>query len=117
MSSNGNIVSGVDTILAESNIQRKIFDQWMSKTNIMPFSAQFHIAPDVAVELNEDKTKVILKTLKGIIWVFEVLNGEISIQDSAFIEFSNLNPRAAKQIVVTSSAIDYQGCIEWILSK
>ena len=117
MSSNGNIVSGVDTILAESNIQRKIFDQWMSKTNTMPFSAQFHIAPDVAVELNEDKTKVILKTLKGIIWIFEVLNGEISIQDSAFIEFSNLNPRAAKQIVVTSSAIDYQGCIEWILSK
>ncbi|MBT7559319.1 MAG: hypothetical protein HN671_02175, partial [Rhodobacterales bacterium] len=55
--------------------------------------------------------------LKGIIWVFEVLNGEISIQDSAFMQFGELSPRAAKQVVVSGTAIDYQGNIEWKLTK
>jgi len=33
------------------------------------------------------------------------------------MQFGELNPRAAKQIVVTSAAIDYEGAIEWTLSK
>ena len=52
-----------------------------------------------------------------LIWVFEVLNGEISIQDSAFMQFGELSPRAAKQVVVSGTAIDYQGNIEWKLTK
>ena len=119
MSSDGCVISGIDIICSESAHQRDIFDKWI-KSKIeksMPFSAQFHIAPDVEIKWNNDNTKIILETLKGIIWVFEVLNGEISIQDSAFMQFGELSPRAAKQVVVSSTAIDYQGNIEWKLTK
>ena len=119
MSSDGCVISGLDTICSESAHQRDIFDKWIKSKNekSMPFSAQFHIAPDVEIKWNNDNTKIILETLKGIVWVFEVLNGEISIQDSAFMQFGELSPRAAKQVVVSSTAIDYQGNIEWKLTK
>ena len=119
MSSNGNLVSGLDTIKSESINQRKVFDNWIKSKNekFIPFSAQFHIAPNIEINLSDDNKKVTLKTLRGVIWTFEALNGEISIQDSAFMQFGELNPRAAKQIVVTSAAIDYEGAIEWTLSK
>ena len=119
MSSDGCVIFGLDTICSESAHQRDIFDKWIKSKNenSMPFSAQFHIAPDVEIKWNNDNTKIILETLKGIIWVFEVLNGEISIQDSAFMQFGELSPRAAKQVVVSGTAIDYQGNIEWKLTK
>ena len=83
----------------------------------MPFNARFHISPDVTLEFGILDTAVSMTTPKGDVWILRSPNAKISIQESAFMQYGHLHPRASKQVVVSGSAMDYEGVIEWTLSR
>ena len=119
MNRKGSIISGRDTILADGVSHCGIFDGWLKRKNakFMPFNARFHISPDVNLEFGIHDTVVSMTTPKGDVWILRSKNAKISIQQSAYMQYGRLNPRAAKQVVVSGSAVDYQGVIEWTLSR
>ncbi|MGY9052312.1 MAG: heparinase II/III domain-containing protein, partial [Rhodobacterales bacterium] len=119
MNRKGSVISGKDTILAEGVSHCGIFDGWLKRKNTksMPFNARFHISPDVTLEFGILDTAVSMTTPKGDVWILRSPNAKISIQESAFMQYGHLHPRASKQVVVSGSAMDYEGVIEWTLSR
>jgi len=119
MARTGLFVRGKDTVTAENKDNRAKFDTWKAnhKKSKIPFAARFHIAPDVALELGMRDTAVTMTTPKGEVWLLRAPKAQMSIEKSAYMEYGRLNPRAANQVVVSSVAINYEGVIEWSLTR
>lgn len=119
MSRDGLMVRGKDTVVSEDSEQKATFDDWLkaNKKRVMPFAARFHISPDISLELGMRDTAVTLTLPKGDVWLLRAPKAKLSIHKSAYMQYGRLNPRAAKQVVVSSRAIDYEGVIDWTLTR
>jgi uncharacterized heparinase superfamily protein len=119
MARTGLLIRGKDTVTSEGKNNRALFDTWKAKhkkSNI-PFAARFHIAPDVTLELGMRDTAVTMTTPKGEVWLLRATDAKMSIEKSAYMQYGRLNPRAANQVVVSSAAINYEGVIDWSLTR
>lgn len=119
MARTGLLIRGKDTVIAEGKNDRATFDMWKAKhkKSEIPYAARFHIAPDVNMELGMRDTAVTMTTPKGEVWLLRAPKAKMSIEKSAYMQYGRLNPRAANQVVVSAAAINYEGVIEWSLTR
>jgi len=121
----GRCVSGDDLLVTVSDKSKKTFDAAMDAVQLqgIVFTVRFHLHPDVDATLDMGGSAVSLALKSGEIWVFrhgENNNGigaSLSLEPSVYLERNRLNPRPAKQIVLTARTIDYASRVSWTLSK
>jgi uncharacterized heparinase superfamily protein len=119
MSRDGMTIRGKDVVAAETDADQLAFRKWMKQNRKkgIPFDVRFHIAPDVQVELGMRDTAATLTTPKGEMWILRAPNTVMTIQQSAYMQYGRLKPRATNQVVVSGGAINYEGVIEWSLTR
>ena len=119
MARDGMMLRGKDVMAAETELDRATFAKWIkaNRKKGIPFDVHFHIAPDVQVELGMRDTAVTLTTPKGEIWILRAPNTLMTVQKSAYMQYGLLKPRATNQVVVSGGAINYEGVIEWTLTR
>lgn len=118
LTGNGCVLTGTDRFYCDRKQNRKVLDV-AAKQQVehrIPIVAKFHIAPDVDAELDLGGTAVSLQLHDNSVWVFKASGGMIALQDSAYYSSERLQPRATKQIVVTSDIVNYEGEITWMLT-
>ena len=112
-------VWGEDAVRAETSFDRARFTAIATGKNrkVVPFQVHFHIHPDVSVELDLNGTAASLTMSNGQTWVFRAKDGKTQLRRSSYMERGRLKPRATKQIVVTSRAVNYEGRVTWTLTR
>ena len=82
------------------------------------FAIRFHLHPDVdaAIDLGGNAVSLALKS--GEIWIFRHSGAQgLSVEPSVYLEKGRLNPRAAKQIVLSGHVDSLDAVIGWTLAK
>ncbi len=112
-------VQGEDNMKAETSFDRAQFIKMATgkKRHIVPFDIHFHLHPDVSPVLDMNGTAVSLTLRNGEIWVFRANVGVLALRRSAYMERGRLRPRATKQIVVSWRAVNYEGLVNWSLTR
>ncbi|MCP5087863.1 MAG: heparinase [Rhodobacteraceae bacterium] len=119
MVENGSRIVGEDALKAETSLDMSRFIKAAKggKRQVVPFTIHFHLHPDVAPVLDMNDKAVSLALLNGEIWVFRAGGKKLELRRSAYMERGRLKPRATKQIVVTSRAVNYEGNVTWALTR
>ena len=118
MSSDGRMIHGEETLAAVSDAEKAKFDTALSRERGIPFSLRFHLHPDVDASLDLGGTAVSLALKSGEIWVLRYEGHfRLDIEPSVYLEKGRLEPRAAKQVVLSGAALDYATRIRWSLAK
>ncbi|PIE07813.1 MAG: heparinase [Rhodobacterales bacterium] len=118
MARDGRMIHGEETLAAVSNAEKKKFDAAMARERGIPFSLRFHLHPDVDASLDLGGTAVSLALKSGEIWVLRYEGRySLEIEPSVFLEKGLLEPRSAKQVVLSGAASDYSTHIRWSLAK
>ncbi len=118
MSSDGRMIHGEETLAAVSDAEKEKFDAALSRERGIPFSLRFHLHPDVDASLDLGGTAVSLALKSGEIWVLRYEGKyRLQLEPSVFLEKGRLEPRAAKQVVLSGVALDYATRIRWSLAK
>lgn len=119
LNANGRILYGVDTFKCAEKKHQKTFDKSViaAPDGAVSFALRFHIAPDVDAELDLGGTAISLKLLNNEIWIFKASGGELTLEKSVYNSSERLQPRATKQIVVTSHVVNYEGVVTWMLTR
>ena len=120
LAADGRSLIGDDSLSALTQEAEKTFDVAFERTGLrgVPFAIRFHLHPDVHAELDMGGTAVSMALKSGEIWVFRH-DGLASLQlsPSVYLERGRLSPRAARQIVLSASVMDYATRIGWTLAK
>jgi uncharacterized heparinase superfamily protein len=95
LSANGTRLLGVDRLVAPK-LSRKPKDP-------LPFALHFHLHPDAACRLGDEKGVALITLHSGKVWHFNVEGASLSIEDSTFF-VDSAGPRAALQLVVRGTA-------------
>ncbi len=118
MSTDGRMIHGEETLAAISDADKTRFDAAMARERGIPFSLRFHLHPDVDASLDLGGTAVSLALKSGEIWVLRYEGRyNLEIEPSVFLEKGRLEPRTAKQVVLSGTASDYSTRIRWSLAK
>ncbi len=119
MSANGRSLSGTDRLYCAHKKDEAVFDAAIlhQVTRTIPFISRFRLAADVDAELDLGGTAVSLKLPNEEVWIFKASGGKISLEGSAYFSADRLKPRATKQIVVTSYAVNYEGAVSWVVTR
>ena len=119
MSSNGRALSGTDRLYCAHKKDEAVFDTAIlhQVTQSIPFVSRFRLGVDVDAELDLGGTAVSLKLPNDEVWVFKASGGKLSLEGSAYFSDDRLKPRATKQIVVTSYAVNYEGAVSWVVTR
>lgn len=120
LASDGRSLIGDDSLSALTPEAELIFDKVFERadTHGIPFAIRFHLHPDVNATLDMGGAAVSMALKSGEIWVFRHDGGaELTLAPSVYLERGRLSPRATKQIVLSSAAIDYGSRIGWTLAK
>ena len=116
----GRGLRGEDVLMAMSNTDKRRFDLMFdrSKMHGIDFSVRFHLHPDVDATLDMNGTAVSMALKSGEMWVFQYQGrAELALEQSVYLEKSRLSPRATKQIVLSSTAMEYSTRVSWSLAK
>ncbi len=120
MTANGRGIVGEDTLAAIEGADEAVFDKVLDKGVLqgIGFKIRFHLHPEVDAQLDMGGAAVSLALKSGEIWVFRH-DGQrkMTIEQSVYLEKGRLKPRATKQIVLSSAALEYATRIRWSLSK
>lgn len=116
----GRAMAGEDMLFAMEDIEKRLFDKVMDAKTLagVPFDIRFHLHPEVDAALDLGGTAVSVALKSGEIWVFRhdgTLN--LTLDRSVYLEKGRLKPRAALQIVLSGTAMDYATRVRWSLSK
>jgi uncharacterized heparinase superfamily protein len=120
LGTDGRSLLGEDALAAIGKGAEDTFDEVFERTNLrgVPFQIRFHLHPDVDAELDMGGAAVSMALKSGEIWVFRHDGrAELTLAPSVYLEKGRLAPRATKQIVLSSAAMDYATRIGWSLSK
>ena len=119
MAKTGRLLRGRDKIISDTDEQRAVFDKWIAKTGkrTMPIFAHFHVPPEVKVEPGLRNTAVSLTLANNEVWVMQSKGGTLSIASSYAMQFGRLRPRAAQQIILSEEVVNYEGTIDWTLTR
>lgn len=117
--SNGYALSGKERFYCATDKDRRRLDKAMLKLErqSIPFIAVFHIAPDVKAALDLGGAAVSLQLPNNEMWIFKAAGGILALKDSMYFTSERIGPRATKQIVVTSHVVNYEGKINWMLTR
>ncbi len=117
--SHGYALSGTDRFYCGGESNRNRFDKSIldQEGQSIPFVAVFHIAPDVEAALDLGGTAVSLQLPNNEMWIFKASGGKLALKDSLYFTSERIRPRATKQIVVTSHVVNYEGEINWLLTR
>jgi len=120
LSADGRRLAGEDTLGAFTDSARARFEQLMDRSTLrgVIYSVRFHIHPEVEAELDLGGSAVSLALKSGEIWIFRHDGvAEMTLEPSVYLEKGRRQPRATKQIVLTSRVIDYANQVNWTLAK
>jgi uncharacterized heparinase superfamily protein len=116
----GRTLVGEDTLGAMTATDRRRFDTVMERQKMqgIPFDIHFHLHPDVDATVDMGGAAVSLALKSGEIWVFRHDGiGELRLEPSVYLESGRLKPRGTKQIVLSSTVLDYACQLSWTLAK
>lgn len=120
LSSDGRTLTGEETVLSTTPDERRRFDSVMTQSKLVgtPLSLRFHLHPDVDAALDMGGTAVSLALKSGEIWMFRHDGqADLGLVPSVYLEKGWINPRPARQIVLTCAAVQYETRIGWTLAK
>ncbi|MCB1338605.1 MAG: heparinase II/III family protein [Maritimibacter sp.] len=122
MATDGRMIFGEETLAAVSDAEQAQFRAALAGFGNgregIPFSLRFHLHPDVDASVDMGGTAVSLALKSGEIWVLRYEGRfRLSLSASVYLEKGRLEPRAAKQVVLSGVAIDYATRIRWSLAK
>ncbi len=120
LSPDGRSLAGQDMLAAASPEEKWLFDFAMDGVmqGGISFSVRFHLHPDAVPHEARDNDEVVIELRSGEVWVFRYEGAaELKIAPSVYLEKGRIEPRATKQIVLSSRVIDYSGQVSWTLSK
>lgn len=105
---------GEDTLTCPSLRARQRFDT-MADSSTIPFCARFHLAPEVAAEM--DGKVVRLQMPDGSLWRFSGSGGPVRLVESVWIDTAARRARPTEQIVLHGEARAYFGRVTWSLTR
>lgn len=122
LSQDGRKLSGIDRLVCLTRAERDRFDRLMRHGGLsasgVPFALRFHLHPDVDARLDMGGTAVSLALKSGEIWVFRHDGiGRLTLEPSVYLERARQRPRAARQIVLSAAALDFETALGWTLAK
>lgn len=120
LSADGRRLGGTDTLAALSAAERRQLDQAIARTNLrgIGFAIRFHLHPDVDATLDMGGNAVSMALRSGEIWVFRHDGrAKLSLEASVYLEKGRLQPRPARQIVLSGHVTDLETRIGWTLAK
>jgi uncharacterized heparinase superfamily protein len=119
IASNGRDIRGEDSVTATGPGPEAAFDQAAGRQDRMavPFTIRFHLHPDIGAGIFLAGSAVRLALPTGDIWVMRQLGGDMSIEDSVYLDEGRVAPRATKQIVVRAAATEYAGHVKWAFRR
>jgi uncharacterized heparinase superfamily protein len=81
-----------------------------------PLAIRFHLGPEVEPTLTADKQGALLRLSNGALWQFRVGAGELSVEDSLWVDGEG-RPHPTQQLVVNGSTGSGGTSIGWLLKK
>lgn len=120
LSQDGRALVGEDMLFAIEDDQQARFDRLVDyrKLEGVPYAIRFHIHPEVEATIDMGGSAVSLALKSGEIWVFRHDGtAHLTLDSSVYLETGRLQPRATKQIILSSRAISYSERVRWSLSK
>ncbi len=120
LAADGRKLSGIEKLAALSVAQKNRFEALMQDGRLggVAFDLRFHLHPDVDARLDMGGAAVSLALKSGEIWVFQHDGGgKLSLEASVYLERKRLRPRPALQIILRTSAIDFETRLGWTLAK
>ncbi len=80
------------------------------------YAIRFHLAPGVEISATADGVGALLRIAEGAMWRFRVIGGEVSIEDSLWIDPRG-RPQPTRQILVTGPVPPEGIDIRWVLTR
>lgn len=120
LSVDGRRLSGVDCVSATTPDERRLFATVLDRSRLdgVSIAVRFHLHPDVDATLDMGGHAVSMQLRSGEIWVLRHDGcGKLALEPSVYLEKGRLNPRPARQIVLSAQARDYETRIGWTLAK
>ena len=120
LAANGRSLSGEDSLATLGPEDERRFDAMLDRTRLsgIGFRIHFHLHPDVDAELDMGGAAVSMALKSGEIWIFRHDgHARLSLEPSVYLERGRLKPRATKQVVLSSRALEYATRIRWTISK
>ena len=119
LSADGGDFRGEDSVTSTGPGPQSMFDMAAGRMDKMsvPFTIRFHLHPDVEADVFLAGSAVRLRPPSGDLWVMRQLGGDLTIEDSVFLDDRRARPRATKQIVVRGEAIEYSGVVKWAFRR
>lgn len=116
----GRGLAGEDMLFAVEESDRATFKKALANA-LEPgllFQIRFHLHPEVDAEIDMGGAAISLALRSGEIWVLRTdASAEMTLEPSVYLETGRLKPRATKQVVLTSRAMEYATRIRWSLAK
>ncbi len=107
LSNDGRELRGEDVLLPSGRRRR---------SGDLPLALRFHLGPDVEPTLTADRQGALLRLAGGGMWQFRVAQGEITLEDSLWVDGDG-RPQGAQQLVVQATAGTGGTNIGWLLKK
>jgi len=120
LSGDGRTLAGEDMLLELENAHKARFDRALEATRPrgVPYDIRFHLHPEVEASLDTGGAAVSLVLRSGENWVFRADSAAaLALNPSVYLERTHLEPRAARQIVLSGRATGYATRIRWSLAK
>lgn len=119
LTADGGDFRGEDNVAAIGLGPQSAFDIAAGRMDKMaiPFTIRFHLHPDVEADVFLAGSAVRLRPPTGDLWVMRQLGGDLTIEDSVFLDDRRARPRATKQIVVRGEAKEYSGVVKWAFRR
>jgi len=120
LSTDGRGVQGEDVLATIERSDERRFDRALERAGSggIPFRLRFHLHPEADAELDMGGHAVSVALRSGEIWVFRHSGrARLTLEPSVYLENGRLQPRATKQIVLSSAATGYATRVSWSLAK
>ncbi|MFN3936073.1 MAG: heparinase II/III family protein [Gemmobacter sp.] len=120
LSPDGRRLSGQDSLGSLSEAERRRFAAVLAALRVpgIRFHIRFHLHPEVDSEIDLGGSAVSLALRSGEVWVFRHDGTTtMTLEPSVYLEKGRLNPRPARQIVLTGTLMDYAVETGWTLAK
>ena len=107
LSSDGKDLEGLDSL---------IFAGRKRRSEDIPFTARFHLAPQVEVTTTADGQGALLRIRGGSAWQFRCRGGLLAVEDSLWID-GEANPHPSQQLVITGESPPDGMTIAWAFRR
>jgi len=107
LSSDGRDLTGEDRLISTGRRRR---------ADAIPFAVRFHLAPSIEVTSTADGQGALLRLRGGAVWQFRCRGGQLSAEDSLWID-GEARPHATLQLAVTGESPPDGMTISWELKR